>query len=104
MNKSLKDTPSTNVAQEALGLVLGDRNASYGTPLDDYTKTAKVWSGLLAHKLAPGQEITPKEAVLMMAALKLSREMHRPKRDNLVDAVGYVLCAEWIETGRQPPR
>jgi predicted SpoU family rRNA methylase len=28
-----------------------------------------------------------------MAALKLVRESHRPKRDNRVDAIGYVELA-----------
>lgn len=91
-----------NHAREAEKLVLGDRNASYGSPADDYRKTAKVWSGLLANKLKDGVEITPKEAVLMMAALKLSREMFRHKDDNLTDAHGYLLCASWIETGVKP--
>jgi hypothetical protein len=91
-----------NVCAEAVRLVLGDRNESYGSPADDYTKTAKVWSGLLAHKLKPGVEITPKEAVLMMAGMKLSREMHKHKRDNLIDCAGYVLCAEWIQDGKKP--
>ena len=99
------DPPSQqllNVCAEASRLVLGDRNESYGSPADDYTKTAKVWSGLLAHKLKPGVEITPKEAVLMMAGMKLSREMHKHKRDNLIDCAGYVLCAEWIQDGKKP--
>lgn len=91
-----------NIADEAKQLVLGDRNQSYGNPADDYAKTAKIWSGMLIHHLKPGVEITAKEAVLMMAALKLSREMHKHKRDNLVDAVGYELLAEWIETGKRP--
>jgi Domain of unknown function (DUF6378) len=86
-----------SVAEEAQRIVHGERNESYGNPADDYAKTAKIWSGLLIHKLKPGVEITPKEATLMMAALKLSREMHKHKRDNLVDGVGYILLAEWIE-------
>ncbi len=91
-----------SMCSEAIRLVLGDRNSSYGTPADDYAKTAKLWTGLLIHKLKPGTEITPKEAVLMMALMKISREVNRPKRDNLVDAHGYLLCAEWIETGVKP--
>lgn len=87
-------------ADEAASLVLGDRNASYGPPAEDYAKTATMWTGFLTHKLR--EPITPKEAVLMMALLKISREQFRPKPDNLIDAHGYLLCAEWIETGVRP--
>lgn len=87
-------------ADKAAELVLGERNASYGTPADDYAKTATMWTGFLTHKLR--EPITPKEAVLMMALLKISREAYRHKPDNLIDAHGYLLCAEWIESGERP--
>lgn len=90
-----------NIASEAQSLVLGDRNNSYGTPAEDYARTAAVWSGLLIEKLKV--PITAKEAILMMAAMKLCREVHKPKRDNRVDAIGYMLCADWTETGERPP-
>lgn len=37
-----------------------------------------------------------------MTALKLRRHAHKAKDDNLVDAHGYLLCAEWIEKGSPP--
>lgn len=87
-------------ADKAAELVLGERNASYGTPAEDYAKTATMWTGFLTHKLR--EPITPKEAVLMMALLKISREAYRHKPDNIIDAHGYLFCAEWIETGERP--
>lgn len=91
-----------NYADEAAKLVLGDRNASYGDPALDYGKTSAMWSGYLLNKLKPGVVLTPKDAVLMMVLLKVSREENKHKPDNIVDAHGYLLLAEWIESGKRP--
>ena len=87
-------------ADKAIKLVLHDRNATYGDPADDYRKVAKIWSGLLAPILK--RDITPQEAILMMVGLKLSREVHLPKEDNIIDAHGYLLCYEWAKSGQRP--
>ena len=89
-----------NHADTAIQLVLGDRNASYGDPAEDYAKVAKMWSGLL-HPILK-RDITPQEAILMMVLLKMSREVHASKADNIIDAHGYLLCYEWARTGVRP--
>lgn len=93
--KTMTTQPET-AADKAKALVYGDRNLDYGSPLQDYQRTSAVWSGLLIHKLKPGETITPQEAVMMMAALKLCREFTKHKEDNIVDSIGYNLCLEWI--------
>ena len=45
-------------------------------------------------KLKPGLEVTAREAMLCMVGVKMSREVHRHKRDNLVDIAGYAECIE----------
>lgn len=90
--------PKPNVCHEAETLVLGDRNASYGNPGDDYAKTAKIWSGII-HPILK-RDITPQEAILMMVGVKLSREAHKHKHDNIVDAIGYLLCLDWSINGK----
>lgn len=92
--------PEVTILQEAQKLVYGARPKSYSHPARDYAKTAKMWTGILLEKLLPGTEITPTEAVLMMAAMKISREVFLHKRDNLVDAAGYIACAERIQENK----
>jgi hypothetical protein len=79
---------------------LGDRNDDYGDPKPDFERIATVFSGLLGEKLK--SPITAAEIPLLMIGLKLCREMHKPKRDNMVDVAGYGLCHEWITTGAKP--
>jgi len=74
---------------EANHLVNGERQGDYGSPRSNYEGIAKVWSGLLSPILK--RDITPEEAALMMVGLKLQRQAMKHKRDNLVDAHGYLL-------------
>ena len=89
-----KDIAHQSVLLEAQGLVHGDRNASYGHPLDDYTRTAGMVSSMLAGKLK--EPLTPEDMILVMCCVKLSRQINRVKRDNLVDLAGYAECAQWV--------
>ena len=89
---NLTDQDGESILQEAHRLTHGDRNASYGHPLDDYSRTAALVSALLAHKLtAP---IAAPEMALVMCCVKLSRQMNTPKRDNLTDLAGYAWVAQ----------
>lgn len=77
--------------QEAQRLVHGDRGAAYGHPIDDYTRTGRMWGAILGIG-----DIDPRICCLMMAAVKISREVNAPKRDNRVDLAGYAECAEMV--------
>lgn len=79
--------PTESILQEAHRLTHGDRNKDYGHPLDDYTRTAAMFSALMAHKLK--EPLTAAEMAMAMICVKLSRQVHHPKRDNTVDGAGY---------------
>ena len=81
--------PGEDHMAEANGLVNGDRQAAYGPPGPSYEAMAKVWSGMLAHKLS--SDLTAADVVLLLAAMKLRREANKHKRDNIVDTHGYML-------------
>lgn len=69
---------------EALGLITKDRNATYGDPYDDFTRTA-----IIATQLT-GKDLTAVDILKVMIAVKLSREANLHKHDNLVDLAGYT--------------
>jgi hypothetical protein len=51
-------------------------------------RIAMIWSGILDFT------VTPEQVCLCMAGLKLARQAKRHKRDNLVDAAGYLALVE----------
>lgn len=85
----LPGKPGEDHMAEANALVNGERQAAYGSPRPSYVAQAKVWSGLLADKLK--EDLTPEDVVLLLAGMKLTREAHKHKRDNVVDFHGYAL-------------
>lgn len=80
-----------SVTAEANKLVYADRGEAYGHPLSDYEATAKIWSGILS------QPVTPYQAALCMAGVKLSRASRNVgHRDSLVDLAGYAEVANEV--------
>lgn len=84
--------PDETILEEAQRLVFGPRQEAYGHPIDDFSRTGRMWGALLGlHR-----DVTAAEVAACMVALKLSREMFKPGRDNRVDAAGYVGTLELV--------
>lgn len=83
--------PVETVIDKAKQLVDTSRQAVYGPPKDNMTDIGKLWGVLLKTG-----DIPPRTVALMMALLKISREVHTAKRDNLVDGIGYLYVADIV--------
>lgn len=89
-----------NCLTRADKLTSGDRGADYGHPLDDYTRTGHLWGGLLHEWAKEAAEsevpiaVPPELAIMCMCTVKLSREVNKPKQDNVDDLCGYGRCIE----------
>lgn len=84
------ESSGLSVLAEAEKLINGDRLEAYNHPYYDYQKTVRAFNALTGHKLS----IT--DGIMFMVCVKLSREMYKHKRDNLVDAIGYIGCLEKV--------
>lgn len=85
-----------SILDEAKRITEGTRRAEYGTPADDFARAALMWTGILAHKLRDKQAISAMDIPLCMIAIKLARQSHCHKRDNLVDIAGYARTAAMV--------
>ena len=79
---------------EAHALINAERQNDYGPPLASFARIAALWSAYLGHT------VTGKDVAVCMALLKFSREAHSHKRDNLLDAAGYIGLAADMEAGQ----
>lgn len=84
-----------SILEEAKRIVHGDRGENYGHPFEDFSRTAKIWSAIL------GIEVMPEQVALCMVGLKISREVNRPKRDNIVDGAGYFETLDMVKEERE---
>jgi hypothetical protein len=80
-----------SVLEEAQRLVHGNRDADYGHPIDGYTRIGRMWGAILGIP-----DIDPRICCLMLAAMKVSRDVGKHKRDNLTDLAGYAECAQMV--------
>jgi len=85
-----KRKPDKSICQEADEIVGGQRRCDYGPPTANFLTTANAFNALTGHKL------TPQDVAIFMIVLKLARQVHTPKRDNLVDICGYAKCLDLI--------
>jgi hypothetical protein len=85
--------PTETILEEAQRIVHADRGKDYGHPIEDFTRSGRMWGAILGIP-----DVAPDKVAMCMIAVKLSREVNRDKRDNRVDMAGY---AETLDMVRQ---
>jgi hypothetical protein len=83
---------ASTTLHSALEAVTGDRNKSYGNPLEDFTTQAEMFSAYLTRTNSRRVYVTATDIAALMILVKLARQAHRPKQDNWTDAAGYAAC------------
>lgn len=94
----MQTQPNESILDEAKRLVRGDRNESYGPPIEDFGCQAEMLTAYFKRKgtLAEGKVIEVVDIAPIMILIKMAREAHRHKRDNFVDTAGYSDCGEMV--------
>lgn len=82
------------VLMEAAHLIVGARDVTYGSPLENHSRIAQLWSVVLK------REVQPYEVAICMALVKVARLVESPEhRDSYVDAAGYIGIAAELSPG-----
>lgn len=102
-----------SVLHEADTLINGDRKADYGQALDNFGRIIICWNAHLAVRavrmtdeeivaaVRGGDYLIEEDVGWMMADVKRCREENGKKRDNKVDAAGYIGLIEHVEDQRE---
>jgi hypothetical protein len=85
-----------SILEEAVRVTSGDRRRDYDHPEPNHKRIATMWNAYLSIRKDPSAEISPYDAAMLMVLLKISRDVYTSKRDNFVDAAGYIRCAAII--------
>lgn len=98
------------ILEEAARLTAKDRQSFYGHPLDDFTCSGRIQAALVDRFLRDNVPNLPPDfrvpdfpaelSAMLQEGVKLSREVHKPKRDNRVDGCGYWNCIDMIHDER----
>lgn len=91
-----------NILHEADMLTSGDRNKSYGAPIDNHGCTAALWTAWLNRRHGTALTLTPEDVCFLNILQKASRGANGPdvKRDTIVDIAGFARNIEMVVEAR----
>jgi hypothetical protein len=85
-----------SVLDEAKDTISNRGNDDYGNAERCMSNISEQWNLYLSQTHGSLAVITADDVCKMMVLLKIARDSHKPKRDNLVDIIGYTALAQEI--------
>jgi len=87
-----------SVLQEAMTIIYGDREKTYGHPAKNLKAISSMWNAYL--KSVGDRELTAQDVCVMMTLLKCARLANNTQhRDSIVDGAAYLALIERIVEG-----
>lgn len=88
----------STILDKAKDLINGARKNEYGTPKDNFSRIAAIWSIIL------GKTITPAQVALCMAGVKITRLIQTEDHpDSWIDLCGYSAIGGEVATEVKEP-
>lgn len=86
------DSPRAKLLDRVKALIMGDRNAQYGPPTQDFQRTADILNAL-GYTGPGGRKMLKHDTAVILLAVKMSRMVWTPgKQDTWDDTAGYAAC------------
>ncbi len=86
----------SEILQQADKAISGQRELDYGSPENNFSLIAKLWSAYL------GETISPVDVSMMMCLLKIARIKNGGGTgDSFVDLAGYAACGCELRTSEE---
>lgn len=83
------------ILEEAKKCVCGKREQDYGSPEDNFSQIAELWTAYCRHRII----FKPTDVAMMMALLKIARIRNGGGTgDSFVDLAGYAACGGEINS------
>lgn len=88
----------TEILEEALKIVNGERKDAYGPAEDSFACIAAAWQAYLDSRLKD-KPLNGVDVAMMQVILKIIRVNYSPaKPDHFIDIAGYAACAGELAT------
>ena len=86
--------PRGAALQQAIDIINGERQDVYGSPEDSFSLISDYWTTYLRSRSPEianaGFCLFAEDVAMMMVLFKIAREANQHKRDNIIDAAGYL--------------